>query len=456
MSDAEAEEIAALQARVEELERAKAPRRFDGRGLTAWVLVVVAALLFPIALTAYWGQRTLTDTARYVATVAPLAQDPTVKEAVGDKLTAVLVAQIDAQQRVSELLQDNPRLQPLAGPIAVAVNNLVGQTVTKVLDSDQFDQLWVTVNTKLQQALIAALSSDPSGAVTIQGDQVVLDTGDLIAAVKQRLVDQGLSFAANIPVPPAADRDVVLLTSPQLQQARAAYALAQPVAQWLIYAVLLLFVVAVLVSRRRARMTMAVGIAIILGAVVVRLLMAFGQSQIELTLSGTTFAIAQEAFFTILTAFLLNAVRAAFVLGLVLAIVGWFLSGTASATAARRLFGGAVAGAGGRASGTAIAPVGAWFARTRVFWRVAIGAVAAIVLLTASPLTGSLILWTAVIAVAALVVVELLAATGGGAPAAAGSDAAVEATTVDEVPTVAEAELAGAPGSSGSSDDTTG
>ncbi len=431
------EDVSALKARIAELEEQKAARRrFDGRGLTAWVLLVVSAILFPLALTAYWGQRTLTDTERYVATVAPLAQDPTIKEAVGAKVTEVLVTQLDAQTRVSDLLQDYPRLQPLSGPIASGVNSLIGEQVTKLLDSDQFDQLWITLNTQLQKALVAALSGEPSGAVTIQGDQVVLDTGDLIEAAKQRLVDRGLSFAANIPVPAAADRQVVLLTSPQLEQARTAYALAQPLAQWLIYAVLLLFVVAILVSRRRARMTMAVGIAIIVGAVVVRLAMAYGANQVDLTLSGTSFAVAQEAFFTILTVFLLNAVRAAFALGLVLAVVGWFLSGTASAQSARRLFGGAVSGAGARASGTALAPVGAWFARTRVFWRFLVVAVAALVLLTASPLTGSLILWTAVIAVLALVLVELLAAAGAGDEAVDGPPA----PEVETAPPVADAE----------------
>ena len=431
MSDAGTPDVAALQARIEELEQAKAARRFDGRGFTAWVLVIIAAILFPIALTAYWGQRTLTDTERYVATVAPLAQDPTVKQAVGDKLTSVIVTQIDAQQRVKDLLQDYPRLQPISGPIAIGVNNFVGETVTKVLDSDQFDQLWITVNTQLQKGLISALSNDPTGPVSIQGDQVILDTGDLIAVVKQRLVDRGLSFAANLPVPAAADRQIVLLTSPQLKQARVAYAIGQPVAQWLIYVVLLMFVLAVLVSRKRARMTMAVGVAIILGALVVRLIMAFGQSQVELTLNGTTFAIAQEAFFTILTAFLLNAVRACYAVGLVLLLVGWFLSGTSSALAARRLFGGAVSGAGGRASGTAIAPVAAWFARTKVFWRFLVVGIAAAVILTSSPLSGSLILWTAVIAVVALVIIEFLAAAGAGSAAPAATEAPESVEQVD-------------------------
>ena len=437
MSDPQAaqspQDIDALKARIAELESQEPTRRHvDGRGVTAWVLVVVAAILFPLALTAYWGQRTLTDTERYVATVAPLAQDPTVQEAVGTKITSVIVTQLDAQVRISDLLTDYPKLQPIAGPLASGVNSFVGSEVDKLLASDRFDQVWVAVNTRLQQSLIAALSNDPTGAVTIQGDQVILDTGDLIAEVKQRLVDRGLTIAANLPVPPVADRQIVLLTSPQLATARTAYALGQPVAQWLIYVVLLMFVAAILVSRRRARMTIAVGVAILIGAIVVRLGMAVGQNQLELTLAGTPFAVAQQAFFTILTSYLLTAVRAAFALGLVLALVGWFLSGTDSALATRRFFGGLIAGAGSRAVDTPLAKVGAWVRRTIVLWRALIVAVAGLVILATSPLTGSVILWTAVIAVAAFAVVELLAASAPPIPAvdrAEGSDA--EHVTVD-------------------------
>lgn len=422
-----ADDVAALKARIEELEAQKAPRRrVDGRGFTAWVLLIVAAILFPLTLTAFWAQKTLIDTERYVATVAPLSQDPTVRLAVGDTITAALVKQLDTQNRVSNLLSDTPRLQPLAGPIAIGVNNFVATQVANILDSDQFSGIWEGINRKAQQALVKALSSDPSGAVTIQGDQVVLDTGDLIDIVKQRLVDRGLTFAANIPVPSAADRQVVLLTSPQLQQARVAYAIGQPVAQWAIYVTLLLFVAAVLVSRKRARMVIAVGVAMIVGAVLLRLGLAIGQNQLDLTLSGTTFAVAQEAFFTILTVFLLTAIRAALVLGVVLALLGWFFSGTSSATATRALLARGVGGAGAQASDTALGPVGVWFHRTRSFWRIGIALVAAVVLVTASPITGSLILWTVVIAVAALAVVEFLAAAGAGHQAAAAGSPAVD------------------------------
>ena len=421
-----AEDVEALKARIAELESQKPKRRFDGRGFTAWVVVIIAALLFPLALTAYWGQRTLTDTERYVATVAPLAQDPTVREAVGTKITDVIVTQLDAQVRITDLLADYPKLQPIAGPLASGVNSFVGTEVDKLLASDRFEQVWIAVNTKLQQSLVAALSNDPTGPVTIQGDQVILDTGDLIEEVKQRLVDRGLTIAANLPVPPIADRQIVLLTSPQLQTARTAYALGQPVAQWLIFVVLIMFVIAVLVSRRRARMAIAVGVAILIGAIVIRLGMAVGQNQLQMTLDGTPFELAQDAFFTILTSYLLTAVRAAFALGIVLALVGWFLSGTDSALATRRVLGGLVSGAGSKASDTPVAKVGAWVKRTIVLWRGLIVGVAGLVLLTSSPLTGSVILWTALIAVLAFVVVEFLAAS---APA-------VEAAPDDEPVTV--------------------
>ena len=420
------DDVAALKTRIPELESAKTTRRFDGRGFSAWIVLVVAALLFPIALTAFWAQQTVVDTERYISTVAPLSEDPTIQKAVGETVTNAIVKQLDLQTTVAGLLSDYPRLAPLSGPLASGVNGFIGTTVDKILASDQFSEVWVQINTKAQQALIGALTNEPTGAVTIQGDQVVLDTGDLITLVKQKLVDRGLSFAANIPVPPAADREVVLLTAPQLSEARTIYAIAQPIAAWLIYVVLLMFLGAILLSRRRPRMVMATGIALLLGALALRLLIVVGQGQVSLNLQGTPFGEAEVAFFTILTTVLLAAIRATFVLGLVLAIVGWFLSGTSAAVKTRAFFSGAIGGAGSKASDSAIAPVGAWFARSRTFCRVAIVAIAIAVLIISSQVTGALIAWTTIIAVIAIVIVEFLAAAGNATAAEGSATAEME------------------------------
>jgi hypothetical protein len=412
MSTQSPEDVDALKARIAELESQKKSGGFTWRGFTAWALLIVAAILFPIALTAFWGQKTLVDTNRYLETVGPLASDPTVQSAIADKVSATVTQQIQDSARLDELLNDYPRLKPLLGPLTAGLGGFVHDQTLKIVKSDQFASLWQTTNEQIHQGVIKALDGDQSGAITLQGDQVVLDTGTLIDAVKQRLVDRGLTIVQNLPVPPAADRQIVLLTSPQLAQARFAYAVGQPIAQWLIYVVLLMFIIAVLVAVRRARMVMAVGIAIIVGAMIVRLGMAFGQSQLDATLSSTLFAQAQDAFWTTLTQYLLLAVRAAFALGIVLTVVGWYLSGTKSATATRAYLSKVINGAGVHAGDTALGRVGGWFARTRTFWRALIVGVAGLVIVTTSPLTGSTILWTALLAVVAFVVLEFLVAAG--------------------------------------------
>ena len=418
--------IASLEAKEAELEASTARSRFSGRGLTAWVLLVVAALLFPIALTAFWAQKTLVDTQRYVETVAPLADDPTIQKAVAAQVTTAINNQIDSSGKVDSILADFPKLQPLAGPITAGLHSLVSSTVDKVVTSDQFASIWTGLNQRVQEGVVKVLSADAStGPITIQGDQVVLDTGDLIDAVKQRLVDRGFTWAANLPVPAVADRQIVLLTSPQLAQARLAYQIAQPVSEWLIFVVILLFLAAVLVAVRRARMVVAVGIAILIGTLVVRLLLAYGELQVEYNLSGTTWAVAQNAFVTILTSYLIVAIRAAFVLGLVLAVVGWYVSGSASATASRAYVSRLLDGAGANAGDTALGRVGQWFARTRTFWRFAIPAVAILLLLFQTPLTGSTILWVTLFGAIAFVVLEFLVAAGRA------SDAGEEAPAVE-------------------------
>jgi len=428
------QDVNELKARIAELEASNEQlahkRRFDGRSFGAWVVLIVAALLLPLALTAFWAQRTITDTERYVATVAPLAQDPTIKEAVGTKVSTVLIDQLNAQQRIQELLVDYPKLSALSVPIASGVNSLVQRTVTEVLDSDQFANVWVTINRQAQQAIVNALEGKTDGAVTVTNGQVVLDTGELITLVKQALVDRGLSFAANIPVPPVADRQIVLLQSQELQRAQTFYQLGQPVAQWLIYVVLLMFVGAILLSRNRPKTTIAVGVAIILGMLVIRLGMVWGQNEVSLSLQNTPFALAERAFFIILTSFLLDAVRAGFVLGLILVIIGWFLSKGAAATAVRGALSGGLGGAGGRAAHGPLAPIGSFFAKSAGVWRVLIIGIAVAVVLTSDQVTGSLLLWTTFFAVIALVVLEFFVATGRAVEAAE-ADGAVAA---DEEP----------------------
>ena len=73
------------------------------------------------------------------------------------------------------------------------------------------------------------LKGEESGAVTLQGDQVVLDVDEVIKQVQERLVARGLTMVENVPIP-ETDRQIVLVEAAQVKQVRTIYAFANPVA----------------------------------------------------------------------------------------------------------------------------------------------------------------------------------------------------------------------------------
>ena len=52
---------------------------------------------------------------------------------------------------------------------------LIEREVRAFVASDTFADVWVRVNTRAQQTLVRVLKVDRTGAVSMQGDQVVLD-----------------------------------------------------------------------------------------------------------------------------------------------------------------------------------------------------------------------------------------------------------------------------------------
>ena len=120
------------------------------------------------------------------------------------------------------------------------------------------------------------LEGDDTGAISLQGDQVVLDVSEVIDQVKQRLVARGLTIVQNVPVPDI-DKQIVLLDAPQLRQARTIYAFANPLARWLIVVVVALYLAAVLLARRRPRMTVVVGVVLAANALLLALALSVGR-----------------------------------------------------------------------------------------------------------------------------------------------------------------------------------
>ena len=224
--------------------------------------MVLAALLTTPAAVAYWGQRTLNDAERYVDTVGPLVDSPEVQVVVAEKVTGAIQQQVDIEAILNDVfadvITDAPRLRQLVGPLSAAINGLVEREVRAFIASDEFADFWVRVNTRAQQALQRILTGEDSGAVSLQGDEVVLDVDEVIDRVKEQLVARGLAIVENAPIP-ETDRQIVLMDAPQLRQLRTIYAFGNPVAKWLLPIAGVLYLAAFLLARRRPRMAVWIG-----------------------------------------------------------------------------------------------------------------------------------------------------------------------------------------------------
>ena len=183
------------------------------------------------------------------------------------------------------------------------------------------------------------LEGDETGAISLQGDQVVLDVSQVIEQVKQRLVARGLTIADRVPIPDT-DRQIVLMDAPQLKQARTVYAFTNPVAKWLIVLVAVLYLAALFLSRRRPRMTLLIGVALMANALLLALALSVGRQLFVNELAGTVFGPASRVFYDQLLSYLERGQQVLLVLGLLLVALGWFTASRGTGARAR----GALAG----------------------------------------------------------------------------------------------------------------
>ena len=414
-------------------DQAPAARPSRGRTVAAVICVVLAALLTTPAAIAYWGQRTLNDTTRYVNTVGPLVNSPEVQDAIATKVTDAIEKQVDIEALLNDVfsgvITDRPRLQRLVGPLSAAINSLIDRQVREFLASDEFADLWTAVNTRAQQSLQRVLKGDQSGAVSLQGTQIVLDVSDVIDQVKQRLVDRGLTIVERIPVPDI-DKQIVLMEAPQVKQLKTIYAFANPVAQWLIVVVAALYLLALVLARRRPRMTVVIGALLAANALLVALALAVGRQLFIDALAGTAFGPASRVFYDTLLAYLHRGQQVFLWLGLILVVIGWFAGANRYGTAVRTAVTGGLENIGGALADSPVGVAGRWVAANAGWLRIAVGLLGVVVLLWGNDVSLSRLFWSFALVVGLLAVVQVLVGAGREpvAPGAVATPGAVPGT----------------------------
>jgi hypothetical protein len=138
----------------------KAPRARRTRGITAWVLVVLASLLIPVSVISVWAIRTVTNTDQYVATMAPLARNQVIVDHLAQKATDELFSTHIVQNKVTAALP--PKAKPIVAPIISEVHNYVYGLALQVFESPKFGQLWDFLNRHTHDAVVDVLTGKQS------------------------------------------------------------------------------------------------------------------------------------------------------------------------------------------------------------------------------------------------------------------------------------------------------
>ncbi|WP_370417934.1 hypothetical protein AB8O64_04290 [Streptomyces sp. QH1-20] len=235
----------------------------------ASVLLVLAFVLSPLAVVATWVNAEVSDTGRYVQTVAPIATDPPVQNLVTDRLTDRVVGNVDVKSITDALggalakagappgVVDKTPL--LTGPLQNALDSAVHDVVAGAVKSDQFAQAWDGANRRAHAAVVKTLTGEGNSAVEAKGDTIVLDMGTVIDNVKERLVDAGYEKAADIP---DVDKTVPLLKTDKLDNAQDAMRLLNVVGTWLPVTVVVLAALGIWAAPSHRVALMATGLGV--------------------------------------------------------------------------------------------------------------------------------------------------------------------------------------------------
>jgi hypothetical protein len=423
------DEVRRLRERVAELEtelavgrhpetRPPAARRGVWRAATSALLITLACLLAPLSATAVWASRQVSDTDRYLETVAPLAHDPAVQKTIADAVTREILAAVNVQEITTQTLDaiakqglppriaDN--LQALSGPLTNGIEGFVRTQVNNLVASPQFATIWVQANETAHASLVSLLEGKQGGALSAQNDTVTLNLAPIIAQVKERLVANGFGLADKIPV---VNKSIVLVQSDSVTKAQGLYRFLNTIGVWLPIISLLLLAIGVYVARdhRRALLLGALGFfgAMLALGVALTLARVFYLNALPTDVISRD---AGGAIFDTLVRYLRYSLRAVGALALIVAAAAFFTGPSVSAVRTRAALTKGIGSLRGSAEsrGLSTGRVGLWtFAHKRLLLIASVVGGALVLTLWSRP-TVSVVVVTAAVVLFAVLLIELI------------------------------------------------
>lgn len=396
-------ETAALKKEIEEQKKERKP--FNWRNFVAWLLIIlffIAALATPIAV---WAHETVLDTDTFVDTVAPLISNDTVAQAISNKAAEELMKELDVDNRLENALPED--LGFLAGPITGVLQDLASRAAKEILTSSQFQYIWENALRFAHSTALEVIKGDKVLEVTTEGE-VVLNLSELLQEIKNRLVDNGLTFLENVKVPEDVGQ-VTLFTSDELGLVKEGVNILDTL-NWLLPLLAVLFLAgAILISTDRRKFLLISGVTLALAMAVLLIILDFTKSELLNKVSSANLP-AAEVIWNTMSGSLVSASAGLLALGVVAAIgaaiAGPYKWATWLRTKVAELF---IMWRDRRQRGDKEpGPVGKFVQTYRMAFWIGGFAVVVIVLLAVSEVTVGLVIGLAIGLVVYLVLIELI------------------------------------------------
>ncbi|MGH1562305.1 hypothetical protein [Mumia sp. DW29H23] len=382
-----------------------------------FVLVVLGALMAPLSVVATWAHDEIGDTDRYVETVAPLASEAAVQDAIADLVTREIITRLNIESATSDALsalsqqsfvppRAAPLLPALAVPLSNAVEGFVRDTVDRVVRSDAFEEAWVTANREAHSSAVAVLTGEGSDQVAVKNGEVSVNVASFVEAAKQLLIDRGFQLAERIPT---VNASFVLFKSDDIGKAQTWFSWLETAARVLPILGVLLLATAVLVARDRRHALLAVGLSVAVAMVLLGLVLNIVRPlYLDAVPDDILPTDAAAVIYDQLVRFIRTALRAVLVVALALAIAAFLMARTGPGAAIRT---GTVGLANRLRERTGIerGPVSTFFATYRTFMRGAVIGIAVLWYVMLEHPTGGAALLIVILAVIGILVVEVVA-----------------------------------------------
>jgi len=273
------------------------------RSLAAFVLLLVGALMVPVATAGWWLRDTVVPQSAYVDTVAPLASDERVQDAVADLL---VTRTMDAMEGLDPGVAD--RLEPL-----------VRRAAGVVVAGPAFEQAWREANRAAHEEIVGALEGDSGSVRADEGSVVELRLGPLAAAVRKEIDSSGLPLGVVIP---RTDASYPVGDTADLARARTAYGLLHDYGRSLPFVAGVLLLLGLALARQRAPALALTALTSLAGLGVLWLLVALGRGSYLDSLPAGVPEPAGRAYYDTVTAGLEQSILYVAVAAAVACVVG--------------------------------------------------------------------------------------------------------------------------------------